>query len=148
MTTQKPDNELDALLPDSDIEIRGEAITVTEITFIQSLPLEPVIQPMIDDLAELFIGDDSRDDGAAVSYQAMASVFGSHAELLLRMLSLATGKPRDWIESLSDADGQLLTMTFWQVNKDFFTRRLVIETMAGKLKHKDAVPDGAASLPH
>jgi len=145
MTTQKPDDGLDTILPDSDIEIRHETITVTEITFLQSLTLDPLIGPMIADMKTLFAEEA---DGETVSYQAMAAVFGKHADILLQMIAMTTGKPREWIESLSDADGQLLTMTFWTVNQGFFTRRLVIETMASSVQAEEHRQDGAMSLPH
>ncbi|HHJ11891.1 MAG TPA: hypothetical protein ENK00_01820 [Chromatiales bacterium] len=147
MTTQKPDDDLDVLIPDGEVVIGDEKVTVAEFTFCQSLALEPIVQPLIQDLKALFGGGD--DAEASVSYQALASVFGRHADLLLHMITLSTGRTRDWVEALSDADGQLLTMTFWQVNKGFFTRRLVIEAMAGTAQDAaDAASDGAASLRH
>lgn len=134
-------NDLDVLLPDRDIEIGGEQVTVREFSFVQGLKAEPLVRPMVADLQALF----AEDADEVVEFSRLAEVFGRHAEAFLGLIALSCGRPSDWLERLSDGDGQLLAMTFWTVNSRFFTRRLV--TRALTAAHRAAASSAAASAP-
>ncbi len=64
-------------------------------------------------------------------------------------MTISTGRPVEWIESLSDRDGQTLSMTFWRVNSGFFMRRLVFGgALAKTLQHLvNPSPSAPSSTP-
>ncbi len=109
------------------ININGEAITVQKFTFAQGLKAEPLIQPMIHDMRRLLAGDAEE----AIEYRALADIFGRHADEFLELIAIACGRPRAWIETLTDRDGQLLAMTFWTVNSRFFTGQIIMSDIKG-----------------
>lgn len=135
-------NDLDVLLPDRDITLRGEPVTVREFSFVQGLKAEPLVRPMINDLQTLFAAEAGED----VEFSRLAEIFGRHADAFLRLVSLCVDRPVEWIEQLSDEDGQLLTMTFWTVNARFFTRRLVMRELTSLVRREVNV-SAAASAP-
>jgi hypothetical protein len=121
-------NELETLIPEQEIEIAGLTITLHEYTFMEGMQVDAVAAPVIDGLSGIFLDRPPGEDHFPLS--ALAAVFGEHQEILVKMLAIASGMTKAWVRSLSDADGQLLLMTWWTVNKYFFVRRLVQE-MAG-----------------
>lgn len=143
--TQKPDDDLDVLSPELELALGGEKVTVREFSFAQALRAEPLVQPMIEDLRQVFDESEPED----IEYGCIAAVFGRHAEAFLDLVALATGRDRAWVEALGDEDGQLLAMTFWRVNSGFFTRRLVIAEVSSRARAAAAeARAGAKSLPH
>lgn len=120
MTEMNKATDEEIIFSESVVTIQGEAITVNEITYVQGLRLNAAIRPMIDDMVALFAQREREAD-----FEQMQDVFATHADIVNRMMMLATGKDQDFIDSLKDDEGQLLLMTFWQVNAGFFTRRLV-----------------------
>jgi len=71
-------------------------------------------------------------------------VFGEHPQVITRLLAMATGKPGSWGEGLSDADGLTRLMTWWQVNRNFFVRRLMM-AMAARAANEPS--DGVSASP-
>ncbi|MFA7666458.1 MAG: DUF6631 family protein [Burkholderiaceae bacterium] len=146
-------NDLDVLLPDRELAVGGDTVTVREFTFLQGLQAEALVRPMIQDLQALF---GAEDDGAdeALEFASMAEIFGRHAEAFLTLIATSCGKSREWVAGLSDHDGQILAMTFWSVNARFFTRRLVVRQLTGQLRSAAraaaaaATPDTAPSSQH
>jgi len=85
-------------------------------------------QPLLKDMGELFAGMAEGSD--PVDLAAINALFCKDPALIVELIALSTGEQKDWIEGLSDEDGQLLMMTWWRVNKDFFVRRLVTGMVA------------------
>jgi len=113
-------NETEVLFPDRAVTVRGEAVEVRELTFLQGLEAAPLIQPLIADLYDLF-----RDGALEPDLAALSAVLGGHREATVRLISLATGRPAEWVEGLSDSEGQAVLMAFWLANTGFFVSRLV-----------------------
>jgi Family of unknown function (DUF6631) len=123
MTDEKKENELEILHPDQEIELAGEKITVREFRFGESLKLTPKVQPMIAAMS------DSLTDKDAAS-ETLVVMAGDYSDLFLELIEVSTGKSREWIEALTDADGMTLLSAFWQVNRPFFMRRLLLHSTA------------------
>lgn len=119
-----PIEELDIIQPDIELEINGETVTVKEFTFFQGLRLGVVAKPLLDDLAEkVEVNND-------FTLQILGEVFADHSSIVSELIAQSTGETCDWVELLSDAVGQHLLMTFWQVNSNFFVSRLLTRKMA------------------
>lgn len=144
-------NEIEVLHPDRELVIGGEKIEVREFRFLEGLDAEVIAQPLLNGLADLLGGESRRTFG----YSAMAKLFAQHKDEFVQLVGMATGKPPEWFGSLGDADGQRLAMTFWTVNRGFFTRRVVAEVATRKALERaaaEATPlaesDSARSTPN
>ena len=123
-----PAKDLEILQPDVTLEIQGETVTVREFTFLEGIQLVDTVKPVVEDLAAYMLGGVDLDD--EVSLGILSEIMARRTGEMLKLMSQATGKSEDWITALPDADGQLLLLTFWQVNSHFFVRRLVMRTIA------------------
>ena len=139
--TAPADNELEILHPEQELTLAGETITVHEFTFLEGLKAQQWVEPIVTDLGGLFTDGPRRDPGLA----ELNAVFAEHASALLELLSLATGKPRDWLERLSDADGSLLTLAFWTVNSSFFLRRILTDRVVKGVREEKASAPASSS---
>lgn len=128
-------SELDTLLPEQTVRLAGVNVTLREYTFMQGLRVDNIAGPVVDGLSALFLDRDSA-DGFELS--ELAAVFGAHPQIMSQLLSISCEMPVNWVENLSDADGQQLLLTWWAVNRFFFTRRLVQEMAARQAAKKAA----------
>ena len=118
------------LFSERDLTIDSEQITVNEIKFTQGLKFGALIKPMISAMAELFIEKEDPE------FDDIADIFSAHEKVVVQLMAVTTGKSIEWIKGLGDTDGQNLMMTFWAVNSDFFTRRIVSKGMTALLKNQ------------
>lgn len=142
MSKKAEASEIDILYPERVLTVAGEVITVRELAFAQTLRMESAMAPMIQAFIDLPVDD----DGERVTAQ-LWTLFGEHAGAWIGFVASACGKPREWVENLSDADGRELTMTVWSVNAAFFTRRVI----SGMIARRSATsaPSGMANCtPH
>ena len=117
------------ILPDRDLKITdpdGEpvAITVREYRFKDGLKAQAIGCDLIDALSIM------SEDAKAFTAPAIQGVLGGHADAWLELCAIATGKPLEWIERLSDTDGTAISLAVWDVNQTFFLGRLLGATMA------------------
>ena len=89
-------------------------------------------------------------DGGQVQLAAdwplkLPQIVGDGGEALLELLSFITGKPRAWFDTLAADDGVMLTKTCFEVNGDFFVRKIA-PLLAIKAEASPAA-DGAPSSP-
>lgn len=135
---QTTNNDVEILDPDVEVTIAGELVTVHEFSFLQGLKLSAQVRPLLDDLEKRLT------DQAGLSLDLLADLFADHADLVTQLMAASCGKAVDWVSALNDADGQLLLMTFWQVNSGFFVNRLLIRRMAAVQADKPASPESSA----
>ena len=141
--TKAPEaTDAEILFPEREIEINGEKVTVREFTFAQGLKAAHLAQPIVHDLGEVIRETNIEE----LSYDAIDLIFSDHAEPFMQLLSIASGLDVESIEKLPEGDGQLLAMTFWEVNSGFFTRRIV-RRMAETMR-KENNTASASSQPH
>ena len=110
------EKDMSVLFPDSTLTLAGREVIVREFTYKEALNLSVTAYPLLSTMAE------AASEGAG--YLLFDKVIPPHWDLWLKLLSIATGEDPAWIEGLNNRDGELLTLTFWRVNSDFFTRRI------------------------
>ncbi len=131
--------DLEILHPERELEINGETVTVREFGFVEGARLGALAKPVIDELADLM-----NDPEGDIDLGALGEIMARHSDAMVQLMARAVDREPAWVESLSDADGQRLLLTFWQVNSDFFMRRLVMQAVS----RQSLMPDSAASTPH
>lgn len=133
MSREKASDE-EIINPSQHCNIAGTSINVSEITYMDGMRLHSKITPLITDMATAFTNEDA-------SFDDMSAVFADHIETINQLISLTTEQSTEWVSALSDADGQFLLMTFWAVNADFFTRRVVGRKLQqSQAENQTAVP--------
>lgn len=115
--------ELGVLLPDRDITVGGESITVRAFLIREAFRLWPIAHPIVEAMAEVI---DEAQAAGRITYNHILEAVARYPDQFLRLVSESCGRPAEWIEGLSVSDGDLLLATFWEVNRDFFTRRLTL----------------------
>lgn len=128
-------DEISVLHPDRSFELAGRQITVHEYGHIEGLRLQAWAKPFLDDLyARMALGS------APPNAYQVKDLFAAHADLVLQMEALAAGVEPQWVEKLSDPDGELLMAVWWQVNQNFFFRRVFERAMAERHERRSAGP--------
>lgn len=112
--------ELDVLFPERQVPIGSESILVGEISFPDSLRLQMHVAPIVKAIEEAVLST-----GTPPGYDQIVNVLGSHWQSTLLLLQAATGKPAEWFDAIAAKDGELLLMTFWNVNASFFYQRAI-----------------------
>jgi hypothetical protein len=123
-TEAKPEtaDELEVLAPDRTLDINGETITVREFRFLEGLRAATHARPILKDMTEIF----AQGEGQEPALEELEDIFSRHADAFLALMSLSIGKPVEWFAGLSDMEGRLLLLAFWEVNSRFFMSRLVL----------------------
>lgn len=111
--------ELDVLYPSREVPIGAEVVLVDEINFEDSLRLSMHIAPIVKAIEEAVLAT-----GSAPGYDQIVDVLGGHWKSTLVLLQAVTGKPPEWFK-FSAKDGELLLLTFWNVNASFFYQRAI-----------------------
>jgi len=124
-------DEFEILFPEREVTLStGERISVNEYGMRDGLRVDAFAGPMIADLHALL--SQKLDDNTVLI--ELNAVFGRHEDIVMRAIAIATDRPVDWVDALSDPDGLKLRMTWWGVNSSFFTNRLV-QIGQAKLSH-------------
>jgi hypothetical protein len=102
-------------------------------------------RPVIDALLEADLAQSPM--GAEVDL--LLEVIGDHGEAVIAAAALVTAKPQAWVEAGDPAEFLQLATAIFEVNRDFFTRRLA-PLLAGRAKPSTgtgATPSSASSAP-
>lgn len=126
-------NESEILFPHKTITFNGTDVTVHEFKYLEGLKAAGVAQPLLTGLLELI------DTEPKLSMPGLDRVIGDNVEVWLKLLSMSSDKPVEWIENLNDADGTLLSMTFWELNGPFLLRRVTVAKQFGTIALKPPV---------
>lgn len=115
----------DALLwPERTVTLGDDrVVTVTEMTWGQSMRLAPHWRPLADGL---FAVVGAAADAAEVDTGAVVALFEDHGESALELLAECTDLDREAIEALPLVDGQNLLVTWLKVHLGFFGRRVAL----------------------
>lgn len=127
-------DDLDVLDPaGSSVPYRGETVEILPIP-VGALPkLVRVARPVIDRLLDLEALPEEGDDGALVAL--MLNLVEHHGENVFAAAAICTGKPQDWLEGGDVDEFIVLAMRVFEVNRDFFVRRLapLLAGLGGKV---------------
>lgn len=128
-------DELSILHPDRSFELAGRRIKVREYGHIEGLRLQAWAKPFLEDLyARMALGS------SPPSALQVQELFAEHADLVRDMEAIAADVEPEWVERLSDSDGELLMAVWWQVNGNFFFRRVFARAAAEKREKRSAGP--------
>lgn len=112
-------NELDILFPERSAEIAGRSITVREYSFVEGQRLLHLAEPFVKDVISLFAGD-------TPDYTDIQFIAAKHIDNLIELVSVSIDQPKEWVNSLSNGDGDLLMNIWWSVNGNFYIRSAMI----------------------
>jgi hypothetical protein len=120
--------DLKVLLPDEDLILNGEEIAVRPFPF-GKIPkvvtqASMLIQMVLSLPPDLITDEGNIDIENPATAIILASMLEQGGEQIFSILALAVGKPKEWVESLPPDEGLLLLIKVWEVNKDFFMKRL------------------------
>lgn len=132
-----PADDLTVLQPNRVLPLGDRTVTVREIGFFESLRLHAQIAALIADLIE------QTDDGN-IDLGRLHRVCAQHPEATVELLAQASDQSVEFVRSLNAAHGDLLLLTFWAVNADFFLQRVIA---ALELRRADPATTGPASSP-
>jgi hypothetical protein len=119
--------EADIIFPDKTLIIGDEEITVHEFKYLEGLKVAAIAQPLLADLLALI------QNAEKMGLSELDRVIVSNIDVWTQILAMSVGKGREWIAGLSDADGMLLSMTFWEINGPFLSRRVAFAKQFGTI---------------
>lgn len=124
-------NDLSVLMPDREITLAGETITVREYSFKDAL----TIGNDIDQFVALIVNEMNGTNKITIN-QADAIIF-NNLELVYSLISTSIQKPISFIEALSYENGLQLLDWWWVVNSGFFmnavTRKIIRQNAVKQL---------------
>ncbi|WP_031372195.1 DUF6631 family protein [Lysobacter antibioticus] len=132
-----PADDLTVLQPNRMLPLGERTVTVRELGFYESLRLHSEIAALVADLVE------QTDDGN-IDLGCLHRVCAQHPDATIALLAQISDQPVEFVHSLNAAQGDLLLLTFWAVNADFFLQRVI-----AALELRRAAPEatGPASSP-
>lgn len=114
-------SDLDVLVPQTQsLEIAGQRLTISPLVIGELPAMLKAVRPF----AEQLTGDPD-----------WLALLCEHGDALLAALSLASRRPREWVDALALDDAITLAATVFEVNADFFVRRVApkVSTLAQSL---------------
>lgn len=130
-------DELAVLQPTRTLPLGDRTVTVRELGFFESLRLHESVAALVGDLVGL------TDDGN-VDLGRLHRVCALQPEATVELLAQTSDQSVEWVHSLNAALGDLLLMTFWAVNADFFLQRVL---SALELQRQGVAMNGLESSP-
>jgi len=146
METDK--NDLEKLFATGqEVTAGGETITLKPFTFGQLPRAIKLLRPITDAVGDAGIASfDGGDFRLAADWPLRLPVLMDEAgEALVSFVAFAIGKPREWFDTLGADEGIALTKAAFEVNGDFFVKR--IAPMLGMAVPKKAEPAAGEPLP-
>ena len=121
-------NDLNALMPNREITVAGETITVREYSFKDALTIGNEIDQFVTLIVTEMNGTNK------INIEQADSIIMNNLELIYSLISTSIQKPISFIESLSYSDGLQLLDWWWVVNSGFFmnavTRKIIRQNAA------------------
>ena len=118
------ENEAEILMPERDIVLGGESVTVREYTFAEQMKHGELLTRLVDALRPVLPRFATSQGSGLIS--ELLDALAAHADEVLAAIALSTDRSVEWVGALSGEDGEALALTWWQVNQGFFVRRLVL----------------------
>ncbi|MGO1073362.1 DUF6631 family protein [Lysobacter sp. CA199] len=130
-------DELAVLQSSRTLPLGERTVTVRELGFFESLRLHESVAALVGGLVTL------TDDGN-VDLGKLHRVCALHPDATVELLAQSSDQSGEWVHSLNAARGDLLLMTFWAVNADFFLQRVL---SALELQRQNTATTGPTSSP-
>ena len=130
-------DDLVVLHPELEITVAGRALVVREYGLVEGLRLRAQLKPFTEALHAQF------ERGDALVEDVM-DLIAEHWDSLRGAVATSAGVEADWIDSLGDADGDLLLNAWWGVCGPFFVRQILRRAAERARRH---ALGGATSTP-
>ena len=105
-------SDLDKLVPQAcEVTLAGETVSVKPLKVGQMPAFLRAIAPVMQQIS-----------GDGIDWLAL---FGERGDDLLTAVSIAVGKPREWVDDLAADEAIVLAAKVIEVNADFFTRTVM-----------------------
>lgn len=103
-------SDLDVLVPQPRVvDLAGQRLAISPLVIGELPAMFKAVQPFAQRLAD-------EPDWLAL--------FSDHGDALLTALAIASRQPREWVDGLAIDDAITLAATVFEVNADFFVRRV------------------------
>lgn len=110
--------ELSLLLPTGkEISIAGANLTIKPFKFGELPKVFKAIEPITGKLGALLSGKPD--------VSAIASLLGGGGDSIIDLMVIGSKQSREWIEGLEMDEGVEVLTTIFEVNADFFTRKVL-----------------------
>jgi len=120
--------DLQVLFPNREITLNGETIEIKPFPFGKIPKVIKQASHLIQIVMSLPEGLITEEGDINLEDPATAIVLASMMEhgggVIFEILAIAANKPLVWVEELQPDEGILLLVKVWEINKDFFTKRL------------------------
>ena len=146
MSDDKSGGDLAALIPGREVTLsNGETLTLAPFFFGQLPKAIRLLRPVTDAVREAGIaGFEGGDFRLASDWPLrIPQLMDEAGEALVEFVAFAVNKPRVWFDTLGSDDGIALTRAVFEVNSDFFARRVL--PMLGMSVQPAAPATGAPS---
>jgi len=111
-------SELHTLQPAHELSLSsGEILTIKPLPFGKLAKALSLVSSIFGNAS---LGYEALSADANSAGAIIARVLAEGGEEIYQLLSLGTGKPREWFDTLSMDDGIRVTTLFLEVNSDFF----------------------------
>lgn len=132
------DDDLDILHPERIAEVGGKQVEVKEYSFVQGARLAKAQNIVIDKLSGMLLFKREKQEAPEVQdiLNSLYEVFAEAPDEMIKLLTEATGEEKEFIETLSQTEGQILLFVWWSVNGPFLigsaVDRIQLQDMVGQ----------------
>lgn len=116
--------QVDILAPEITLTIAGREVRMREPTWVESLDLEPVLEPCVTFMREQLDGTEITPDASDEFLKLLLHMMRAHKTEMVAVMAFCGDVEPAWVEALNDADGRTFMLLYWRVNWHFFVRRL------------------------
>lgn len=144
--------DLKALFPIEVVEVTGGQVKAHPFYFGQLSRVAKLCKPIVEALISsgIMTITSNTDNTSTIKIDndfipKLFQIMSDATEPVLCLVAFAVDKPRDWLDSLPVDDGIRLTTKIWEVNSDFFVKR-VMPMLVPMLKSKLTTSDSTGGI--
>ncbi|HHA2393227.1 DUF6631 family protein [Stenotrophomonas maltophilia] len=117
--------DLEILMGEGQVKVADRQLSVREYTFAEGLFIQATARGFMEDLYGVF-----KPGSTVPGFEQVSEICARNADVILDLMAKSANVERSWVESLSEADGELLMLAWWRVNSGFFIRRVLRRAIA------------------
>lgn len=112
-------DDLTILHPNQTRKIAGINITVREYGWVEGLRLRELAHPILLDIEKHMV------DGTVPDFDQLRVILGNHCKATLQLIAQAANVDVEFLETLSQRDGELIEAMWWGCNGPFFMHSVI-----------------------
>lgn len=134
MTDMSEQKDLEVLFPDREVTVKGEKLVLHPFYFGQLARVARLVKPIVFSLLSsglLHMAPDASDPTKttiSLDTDFIPKLFDTADDIgepLMELVAFGAGKERAWLNSVPADEGILLTQKVWEINSDFFVKRVL-----------------------